>query len=97
MGVITLVLAGAALLAPPRTTVFEMPSEGMVPTVEVGGRVTATLGAYDSREVERGDIVLVHPPSVVENWDGPQCGDVAQQPGQMCAVAAPGLTDATFV
>jgi signal peptidase I len=85
MGAITLLLAVAALLAPPRTTVFEMPSESMVPTVEIGGRVTATVGAYDGREVERGDIVLVHPPSVVENWDGPQCGDVARQAGQMCA------------
>jgi signal peptidase I len=97
MGAITLLLAVAALLAPPRTTVFEMPSESMVPTVEIGGRVTATVGAYDGREVERGDIVLIHPPSVVENWDAPQCGDGGQQPGQMCAAAAPGLTDATFV
>ena len=70
MGVMTLLLAVAALLAPPQTTAFTMPSEGMVPTVEIGGRVTATVGAYDGREVERGDIVLVHPPSVVEDSMG---------------------------
>ena len=98
MAMLALFAAFAFWLGPPDTKILQVPSDSMAPTIPAGGRVAATLGAYDGGEVRLGDIVLLHPPSAVEDWNGEQCGDVAREPGAMCAQTLPGLlTDVTFV
>jgi signal peptidase I len=83
MKLASLIAAIVAASAPGGGTLFRTPSEGMVPTIPVGGRVVATVGAYDHDPVRRGDVVLVHPPSAVA--DDNACGDATRDPAAMCA------------
>jgi signal peptidase I len=62
---------------------YRVPSEAMVPTVQIGDRVTLNLGAYEDEAPEVGDIVIHHPPrSAIEGTD---CGGGTPPAGQMCA------------
>jgi signal peptidase I len=80
---LSLIAATIASFAPGGGAVFRAPSAGMAPTIPVGGRVVAAVGAYDHDAVRRGDIVLVHPPRAVGD-DNP-CGDAPRVPAAMCA------------
>ena len=88
-----------SLLVVAATSVFQMPSEAMEPTIPIGGRVVATLGAYDADPVVVGDIVLMHPPAAVDADElDAMCGDSAREAGAMCAQMRPGLlTDVTWM
>jgi signal peptidase I len=60
---------------------YRVPSESMIPTVQVGDRVTLNRGAYDDAPPEIGDIVIHHPPLGAEINE---CGSTPR-PGEMCA------------
>ena len=70
---------------------YRVPSEAMVPTVQVGDRVTLNHGAYDDGAPEIGDIVIHHPPLRAE--DGTVCGEVRR----MCDQVPEERADVTFV
>ena len=56
------VLVGAAFLLRTDVQRFRIPTENMLPTLEVGDKVRANKDAYDDADPERGDIVVSHPP-----------------------------------
>ncbi|MET0818539.1 MAG: signal peptidase I [Solirubrobacteraceae bacterium] len=61
---------------------YRVPSESMVPTVQIGDRVTLNRGAYDDAPPEIGDIVIHHPPAGA--IEGSECGRTPR-PQTMCA------------
>jgi signal peptidase I len=63
---------------------YRVPSEAMVPTVQVGDRVTLNRGAYEDAEPEIGDIVIHHPPASVGQLVGcePPAGEMCAQPSK---------------
>jgi signal peptidase I len=73
---------------------YRVPSETMVPTVEVGDRVTLDQGAYDDAPPEIGDIVIHHPPAGAELNE---CGGGTPPVGQMCARPTPERADVQFI
>jgi len=94
-------LAGALLVAGFVTRTMAMdagdyrvPSESMIPTVEIGDRVTLNRGAYDDAAPEIGDIVIHHPPVGAEA--GNECG-AAPPVGQMCERPTPERSDVQFI
>jgi signal peptidase I len=74
---------------------YRVPSESMIPTVQVGDRVTLNRGAYDDAEPEIGDIVIHHPPTGAEA--GNECGGGPPPAGQMCARPTPERSDVQFI
>jgi signal peptidase I len=73
---------------------FRIPSESMVPTLQVGQRVlvdriTPKLG----NDYERGDILVFTPPA---GADSDSCG-VPDQAGRPCPQATPNRSDADFI
>ncbi|HEX5782968.1 MAG TPA: signal peptidase I [Solirubrobacteraceae bacterium] len=72
---------------------YRAASESMLPTIELGERVTLNRGAYDDAAPEVGDIVIHHPPM------GAEAGECGAQPGvgQMCARPTPERSDVTFI
>jgi signal peptidase I len=58
-----LALAIQALLVKP----FRIPSESMVPTLEIGQRVLVDRVSYRFGDPDRGDIVVFHPPAGAES------------------------------
>ena len=61
---------------------YHVPSESMVPTFQIGDRVTLNLSAYEDATPEIGDIVIHHPPAGA--IEGNECGRTPR-PGAMCA------------
>ena len=74
---------------------YRVPSESMVPTVQIGDRVTLNQGAYDNAAPEIGDIVIHHPPVSAE--EGIECGGAQPQVGQMCARPSEERVDVSFI
>src|SRR5262245_15230534 len=93
-----LVLAGAAFgcgeSSSERTRTYEIPSEAMLPTLDVGDEVTVNLDAYSEAAPEPGDIVTFHPPQGAVSGD--HCGPPTAR-GQMCSVPTPREADDTFI
>jgi signal peptidase I len=91
-GLIGALLSAGVLLRTVRDAKdYRVPSEAMVPTVQVGDRVTLNQGAYDDDAPEIGDVVIHHPPVSAE--EGIACGEV----GQMCAQVPEERADVTFI
>jgi signal peptidase I len=74
---------------------YRVPSETMVPTVQIGDRVTLNQGAYDDAAPEIGDIVIHHPPVSAE--EGIECGGGTPQPQQMCARPSEERAEVSFI
>ena len=43
---------------------YEIPTESMVPTIQANDRIIANRLIYRFRDIERGDIIVFHPPRV---------------------------------
>ncbi len=72
---------------------FKIPSESMVPTLEVGERVIVDRVSYRFSAPEVGDIVVFQPPVGAEATHvGRACG-VPRKPGQACPKAWPERSD----
>jgi signal peptidase I len=73
---------------------YKIPSESMVPTLEIGQRVLVNrIGARFS-DPDVGDVVVFHPPTGAEQDD--MCGE--QPPmGQVCLKATPHKADVNFI
>jgi signal peptidase I len=61
---------------------YQIPSESMEPTLDVGQRVLVNRFLYNFTDPSIGDIVVFHPP-VGADHEGPQCG-VRPQNGEPC-------------
>ena len=73
---------------------YKIPSESMVPTLQIGQRVLVNrIGARFS-DPHVGDVVVFHPPTGAEEDD--MCGE--QPPmGQVCLKATPHRADVNFI
>jgi signal peptidase I len=85
-----------AAVGSPRTPdgqkLYRVPSESMLPTLEVGQWVKADLAAYRSRSPRVGDIVVFHPPTAAQTSD---CADAGRDPAAACAGAGTAQDTAT--
>jgi signal peptidase I len=73
---------------------FRIPSESMVPTLEVGQRVLVDrLTHRFGNDYERGDILVFTPPKGAES---DSCGG-SRPPEQPCGVATPEKADTNFI
>ena len=88
---IGLALVIQALLVKP----YRIPSESMVPTLEVGQRVLVNRIGERFSDPEVGDVVVFHPPTGAER-SGDQCG--AQPPeGAPCTQSTGEESDTNFI
>jgi signal peptidase I len=62
---------------------YRIPSESMVPTLQVGQRVLVNRIGSRFGDPEVGDIVVFHPPAGAEQ--GNECGGGPPPPNQVCA------------
>ena len=72
---------------------FRIPSESMVPTLEIGQRVLVDRVSFRFRDPHRGDIVVFKPPS---GADSNTCG-VEHAPDSPCPRATRGRSDTNFI
>jgi len=61
---------------------YQIPSESMEPTLDVGQRVLVNRFLYHFQDPQPGDVVVFHPPAGADG-NGNQCG-VPTQPNQPC-------------
>ena len=73
---------------------YEIPSQSMEPTLEVGQRVLVTRFLYHFVDPKPGDIVVFHPPAGADR--GAQCGAVAG-PQQACSRPTVERSDENFI
>jgi signal peptidase I len=60
---------------------YQIPSESMEPTLDVGQRVLVNRFIYDIKDPKPGDIVVFHPPTGADN--SPRCGSQTKE-GEPC-------------
>ncbi len=73
---------------------YQIPSESMEPTLDVGQRVLVNRFLYHLTDPDVGDIVVFHPPKGAE--EGAECG--APHPGdQACAEPTAAKSDQNFI
>jgi signal peptidase I len=73
---------------------YQIPSESMVPTLEVGQRVLVNRVIYHFGDPDAGDIVVFHPPRGADR--GNQCG-VQRGAGEACPEPTPERSDTNFI
>jgi signal peptidase I len=73
---------------------YRIPSESMVPTLEIGQRVLVNRIGHSFSKPSVGDVVVFHPP---EGADGnPQCG-VDHPTGEVCPMPVSKRDDVNFI
>ena len=91
-----LALAIQAVLVKP----YRIPSESMVPTLEIGQRVLVNRLGHSFTKPEVGDVVVFHPPV---GADAAQCGaslhkdPTTGEVDQVCTRATPRKADSNFI
>ena len=73
---------------------YQIPSESMEPTLDVGQRVLVNRFLYHFTDPEIGDIVVFHPPQGAER--GNQCG-ANRAAGAACDTPTPEQADINFI
>jgi signal peptidase I len=73
---------------------YQIPSESMEPTLDVGQRVLVNRFLYSFSDPDTGDIVVFHPPLGAER--GNQCG-VPRDNGSPCSEPTPEKADVNFI
>jgi signal peptidase I len=73
---------------------YQIPSESMEPTLDVGQRVLVNRFLYHLSDPGVGDIVVFHPPLGSEN--GAECG-APHPPQQACSEPTPQRSDENFI
>jgi signal peptidase I len=74
---------------------YRIPSESMVPTLEIGQRVLVNRIGARFGEPEVGDIVVFHPPAGAER--GNECGGGPPPEGQVCDNPTDDKADVNFI
>jgi len=75
---------------------YRIPSESMVPTLEVGQRVLVNRIGMRFGDPEVGDVVVFHPPRGAEEF-GEQCGGGPPPQGSPCAAPTESRADVNFI
>ncbi len=86
-----LALAIQAFLVKP----YRIPSESMVPTLEIGQRVLVNRIGMRFTDPEVGDVVVFHPPRGAEEEN--RCGGGEPEPGRVCMQATRERADVNFI
>jgi signal peptidase I len=73
---------------------YRIPSESMVPTLEIGQRVLVNRIGNRFSEPEIGEVLVFHPPA---GADRNQCGDPDKQPDQACDRPTTDRSDVNFI
>jgi signal peptidase I len=73
---------------------YRIPSESMVPTLEVGQRVLVDRIGNRFADPKVGDVVVFHPP---KGSDDDTCGDGAKRRGQACDSPTSQRADVNFI
>lgn len=73
---------------------YQIPSESMEPTLDVGQRVLVNRFLYHFKDPQTGDIVVFHPPAGAD--EGHECG-VQPQAGEACRKPTPERSDQNFI
>jgi signal peptidase I len=73
---------------------YQIPSESMEPTLDVGQRVLVNRTLYHVRDPEVGDVIVFHPPKGAES--GNECG-AKKKPDQACPEPTPERSDTNFI
>jgi signal peptidase I len=73
---------------------YQIPSESMEPTLDVGQRVLVNRFLYHFKDPSIGDIVVFHPPAGADN--GTECG-VQPRAGEPCPKATKAESDQNFI
>jgi signal peptidase I len=78
---------------------YRIPSESMVPTLEVGQRVLVNRIGERFSEPDVGDVVVFHPPAGADqaSSDGLTCGSGEPPPGQVCIQPTDERADVNFI
>jgi signal peptidase I len=74
---------------------YQIPSESMEPTLDVGQRVLVNRVIYHLRDPEIGDIVVFHPPAGAEGGSN-ECG-VPRPAREACPKPTPEEADTNFI
>jgi signal peptidase I len=74
---------------------YRIPSESMVPTLEIGQRVLVNRIGARFGHPEIGDVVVFHPPVGAEQ--GNECGGGPPPQGQVCIQPTSGKADVNFI
>ncbi len=86
-----LALAIQAFLVKP----YRIPSESMVPTLEIGQRVLVNRIGMRFTDPDVGDVVVFHPPRGAEEEN--RCGGGEPEPGRVCMQATRERADVNFI
>ncbi|HET8813612.1 MAG TPA: signal peptidase I [Solirubrobacterales bacterium] len=73
---------------------YQIPSESMEPTLDVGQRVLVNRFLYHFKDPQLGDIVVFHPPAGAD--EGHECG-VQNSPGEACSKPTAEASDQNFI
>jgi signal peptidase I len=73
---------------------YQIPSESMEPTLDVGQRVLVNRVLYHVRDPKIGDVVVFHPPQGADR--GNECG-VKKKPDQPCPEPTPEESSTNFI
>jgi signal peptidase I len=73
---------------------YQIPSESMEPTLDVGQRVLVNRFLYHFKDPKIGDVVVFHPPSGADG--GQRCG-VQPKAGEACSQPTEERSDQNFI
>ena len=77
---------------------FRIPSESMVPTLEVGQRVLVDRVSFRFGDPERGDVVVFKPPQGADDDEsGEARGGAPRTEDQVCSRPTPRRSDTNFI
>ncbi len=75
---------------------YQIPSQSMEPTLDVGQRVLVNRFLYHFTDPSPGDIVVFHPPKGADGTSSAQCG-VPHGEREACPKSTPGESDQNFI
>jgi signal peptidase I len=75
---------------------YQIPSESMEPTLDVGQRVLVNRFLYHFTDPSVGDIIVFHPPAGADEEAGGECGETPRQ-GYACDKATGSESSENFI
>jgi signal peptidase I len=75
---------------------YQIPSESMEPTLDVGQRVLVNRFLYHFTDPSIGDIIVFHPPEGVDEEAGGECGEPMVE-GRSCDKPVPSESSENFI
>jgi len=75
---------------------YQIPSQSMEPTLDVGQRVLVNRFQYHFGDPSPGDIIVFHPPIGADRDTSAKCG-VPRAPQEACSTATPAQSSQNFI